>query len=188
MWGGLRAKYPMRWIVLTFLMATPVVAECPAAPDHRDALASLIAKAQNVQSEAAARQLNSEMWLLWRDAPDARAQELLDRGIERREAYDFEAAAAALDELVAYCPEYAEGYNQRAFVQFLRADYANALEDLELALGLTPTHIGALSGKAMTLMGLGRMAAAQATLREALALNPWLPERSMLIKPAGEDI
>lgn len=178
----------MRWIVLTLLMATPVVAECPSAPDHDEALASLIAKAQSVQSEAAARELNTEMWLLWRDAPDARAQELLDRGIERREAYDFEAAYGALDELVSYCPEYAEGYNQRAFVQFLRADYASALEDLERALEISPTHIAALSGKALSLMGLGRMDAAQATLREALALNPWLPERSMLIQPAGEDI
>ncbi len=179
----------MRWIVLTLMMATPVAAaECPAVPDHGDALASLIAKAQSVPNEAAARALNTEMWLLWRDAPDARAQELLDRGIERREAYDFEAAYGALDELVSYCPEYAEGYNQRAFVQFLRADYASALEDLERALEISPTHIAALSGKALSLMGLGRMDAAQATLREALALNPWLPERSMLIEPAGEDI
>lgn len=179
----------MRWIVLTFFMASSVAAEdCPAAPDHTAALASLIAKAQNAPSAGVAQRLNGEMWLLWRDAPDARAQGLLDRGITRREAYDFEAAAAALDELVAYCPDYAEGYNQRAFVQFLRADYASALEDLERALALTPTHIGALSGKAMTLMGLGRTMAAQATLRQALALNPWLPERSMLIEPAGEDI
>lgn len=179
----------MRWIVLTFIMATSAGADdCPAAPDHGAALASLIAEAQSAPSASVAQQLNSEMWVLWRDAPDARAQVLLDRGIERREAYDFEAAAQALDELVAYCPDYAEGYNQRAFVQFLRADYANALEDLERALDLTPTHIGALSGKAMTLMGLGRTLAAQSTLRQALALNPWLAERSMLIEPAGEDI
>ena len=179
----------MRWIVLTFLMATSAAAgDCPAAPDHRAALAWLIAKTQSAQSASDAQQLNSEMWILWRDAPDARAQGLLDRGIERREAYDFEAASEALDELVAYCPEYAEGYNQRAFVQFLRADYASALEDLERALDLSPSHIGALSGKAMTLMGLGRTVAAQATLRQALALNPWLAERSMLIEPAGEDI
>ena len=179
----------MRWIVLTLLMVTPAGAEeCPAAPDHGAALASLIAKAQSAQSAGVAQQLNSEMWVLWRDAPDARAQGLLDRGIERREAYDFEAAAEALDELIAYCPDYAEGYNQRAFVQFLRADYATALDDLERALDLTPTHIGALSGKVLTLMGLGRTLAAQATLRQALALNPWLPERSMLIEPAGEDI
>jgi len=85
---------------LTLMMATPVAAaECPAAPDHGDVLASLIAKVQSVQNEAAARQINREMWLLWRDAPDAPAQRLLDCGIERREAYDYD---AALGELVAY--------------------------------------------------------------------------------------
>ncbi|MCF6317199.1 MAG: hypothetical protein L3J30_13170 [Marinosulfonomonas sp.] len=105
----------MRWIVLTLMMATPVAAaECPAAPDHGDVLASLIAKVQSVQNEAAARQINREMWLLWRDAPDARAQRLLDCGIERREAYDYD---AALGELVVYCPDYVEGYKQRAFVE-----------------------------------------------------------------------
>lgn len=183
----------MRWIGLTLIMALMMVTsaaagDCPAAPDHRAALAALIAKAQNAPDARVAQRLSGEMWLLWRDAPDARAQALLDHGIARREAYDFEAAYEALDELVAYCPDYAEGYNQRAFVQFLRADYVSALEDLERALELTPTHIGALSGKAMSLMGLGRTMAAQSTLRAALALNPWLAERAMLVEPAGEDI
>ncbi len=41
---------PMRWIVLTLLMVTPAGAEeCPAAPDHGAALASLIAKVVEIK-------------------------------------------------------------------------------------------------------------------------------------------
>jgi tetratricopeptide (TPR) repeat protein len=118
---------------------------------------------------------------------------LLDRGMERRASYDFLAAYEALDRLVAYCPDYAEGYNQRAFVSFLRQDFAAALADLDRALALSPDHVAALSGRALTLLGLGRTEEARLALSRALALNPWLPERGLAapggpLAPRGEDL
>ena len=179
----------MRWLFLIMILAAPAYGqECPAVPDHEKQLAVLIQQSRIAPDEQTARRIMDRMWLLWRDAPDQRAQDMLDRGIERREAYDFEAAENTLSDLIAYCPDYAEGYNQRAFVFFLRSDYANALEDLERALELSPNHIAAMSGKALSLMGLGRVKAAQTTLRQALALNPWLPERGLLQKPMGEEL
>ncbi|KKL65864.1 hypothetical protein LCGC14_2150700, partial [marine sediment metagenome] len=117
---------------------------------------------------------------IWADAPDARAQELLDEGLARRGAFDLDGARVAFDALIAYCPSYAEGYNQRAFIAFMREDYAAALVDLDRALARLPLHVAALSGKALTLMGLGRDGEAQEVLRAALTLNPWLPERGLL--------
>jgi Flp pilus assembly protein TadD len=90
--------------------------------------------------------------------------------------------------LVEYCPDYAEGYNQRAFASFLRRDYNAALVDLNKALEIMPNHIAALSGKGMTLMGMGRNEEGQEALRGALALNPWLAERALITEPAGTDI
>ena len=109
-------------------------------------------------------------------------------GMRRRELADLPGSIQVLDELVAYCPDYAEGYNQRAFANFLRRDLDAALPDLDRALELNPTHLGALTGRAMTLMGLGRIDEGQADLRTALGLNPWLAERSLLIEPEGSDI
>ena len=93
-----------------------------------------------------------------------------------------------LDDLVAYCPDYAEGFNQRAFAAFLAEDYAAALTDLDMALAIMPDHVAALSGKALTLMGLGRHDEAQVVLREALKLNPWLGERALLVDPPGQEL
>ena len=132
--------------------------------------------------------LMDRLWRTWTDAPDAAAQALLDDGMARREAYDFLGARDIFDELVNYCPDYAEGYNQRAFVSFLRQDYAAALYDLDMALAILPDHVAALSGKALTLMGLQRMEEAQDVLRAAVALNPFLRERSMLVEPPGTDL
>lgn len=179
----------MRWIVLSALLAAPAGADtCPAAPDISDRLQALIAQAQAAQTEYASSDAAAQMWALWRTAPDAHAQELLDTGMERLRIYDFAGAEAALSALVDYCPDYAEGYNQRAFVNFLRQDYAVALVDLDRALELSPSHVAALAGKALTLFGLGRDDEGQAALRAALALNPWLPERALLREAPGKDI
>ena len=76
----------------------------------------------------------------------------------------------------------------RAFVNFIRQDHATALEDLERALDLAPTHVAAMAGQALTLMSLGRTELGQSVLRRALDLHPWLPERHMLIKSPGEEL
>lgn len=179
----------MKILIFLAFAAGPAFAEiCPDAPDHSEALKGLIAAVQEAPNEMSARLISNDMWMLWADAPDDHAQELLDEGMSRREAYDFEGAAKALDALVAYCPDYAEGYNQRAFVNFLRQDYAAALPDLERAVALSPLHIAALTGQALTLTALERNGEAALILREALKMNPWLSERRLLpLLEATED-
>ncbi len=176
----------MRCLVPVFLAAFPAaaMAQCPRAPDHSAALSELLAAVQAAPSEAEALPIFNQMWTYWADAPDIHAQEILDRGMARREAYDFLGALADFDRLVNYCPKYAEGYNQRAFVHFLRRDYRSALRDLDQAISLSPHHVAALSGRALSLYGLARLDEARAALAQALTLNPWLPERG-LAAPGG---
>lgn len=170
------------------VFGSPVWATCPAPPDHEDDLGDLIEKAQHAPNEAGGRALSNQMWELWADAPDAHAQDLLDSGMSRREIYDFDAALKAFDALVEYCPAYAEGYNQRGFIHFLREDFDKALPELDAALDLQSRHVAARTVRALTLMALDRNAEAVLELRAALALNPWLGERHLLpVLEAGED-
>lgn len=175
-------------LCLALICATPAFADCPAAPDIVEAESALIAQAQAAPNEGAAQGISQGLWELWTTAPDEKAQGLLDRGMAARASYNFEGALAVFDDLVTYCPDYAEGYNQRAFINFLRQDYAAALVDLDRAIDRSPRHVGAISGKALTLMGLQREDEAQIVLREALALNPWLSERHLLKEPPGQEL
>lgn len=171
------------------MLASPAWAEtCPPPPDHSAALARLVDEVRAAPTAQAARPITDRMWELWADAPDEAAQEVLDAGLRKRASYDFLGALRDFDRLVEYCPDYAEGYNQRAFVRFIEQDFERALADLDRALALSPNHVAALAGKAMTLMGLGRIEEGQAVLRQALALNPWLPERRLLQDPPGEEL
>lgn len=167
---------------------TASAGDCPESPSIKSEMDRLIADIRQAPNEMAARPISNQMWELWLNAPDETAQGMLDRGLARLRVADHDGAEATFTQLIEYCPDYAEGYNQRAFSKFLRGDHAAALDDLDLAIARSPRHVGALSGRALTLMGLGRTKAGQTALREALDINPWLSERSLLVEPKGEDI
>lgn len=168
------------------IIALPALAEtCPEAPPIEADMDRLVAQVQRAPDQMAARALSAEMWELWLQAPDEYSQNLLDSAMARRNVADYAAAEAALTSLVQYCPFYAEGWNQRAFVRFLQSDWDGALTDLDQALKYNPRHTGALTGKVLTLINAGRDDEAQPVLREALELNPWLSERALL---RGEDL
>jgi len=143
-------------VVVVLLCSTQVVsAACPAAPDHSAALETLAEQARAAPNEAAGQEISNQMWKLWIDAPNDQAQAVLDRGMTKRASYDLLGAIAEFDTLIAYCPDYAEGYNQRAFALFIQQNFAAALVDLDRALALSPRHVAARSGRALTYMELG---------------------------------
>jgi tetratricopeptide (TPR) repeat protein len=182
----------MRLFILGICVVAPLAAEaCPEAPDHSVQLDALFEGVRMAPNERLAEDFSQQMWQLWTDAPDAEAQALLDRGMERRSGYDFLGALEALDKLVAYCPEYAEGWNQRAFVHFLRQDFVSARDDLAQARVLNPRHVGVLTGQGLTFLAMGQEAEAQDALAAAVELNPWVKERHLLRAPPpkpGEDL
>jgi tetratricopeptide (TPR) repeat protein len=179
----------MKWIAPLCLLAAPALAQtCPEAPDHSTQLSEILSELKSAQNEMAGRELSNRLWELWTDAPDATAQGMLDDGMSRRSVYDLLGARRVFSRLIDYCPNYAEGYNQRAFASFLSEDYEGALADLDRTLAIIPNHVGALSGKALTLIALGRNEEGQAALRAAVDLNPWLQERALLDPPLGTDL
>lgn len=184
----------MRMIFAFALMAGPVWAEsCPDPVDYGAELNQLIEDAREAPTEAGGRVASDKMWQVWLRAPNDQAQDVLDQGLKRRDGFDFAGAYDDFDRLVQYCPTYAEGFNQRAYVQFLQGRFEGALVDLDAALVLNPNHVAAQSGRALTLMQLGRVDEARTQLLEALENNPWLSERALIAKdaplgPKGEDI
>ncbi|MCJ7871516.1 hypothetical protein [Phaeobacter sp. J2-8] len=176
------------WSMIS-LAGSAAAESCPEAADHSARFDRLFAQVQAAPNEGAAQVVVNQMWNLWADAPDQQAQEILDRGLRKRGAQDFLGALRDFEILIDHCPDYAEGYNQRGFIRFIQRDYAAALVDLDRVIALSPRHVGALSGRALTLMALGQNDAARRDLLRALELNPWLPERRFLaqLSPEAEE-
>ncbi|MEP3046260.1 MAG: tetratricopeptide repeat protein [Roseibium sp.] len=149
-----------------------------ATPEQDDLFKAL--KAAPNQDEATL--IENEIWKSWMAAgPTLDIRSKVKTAMELRDNYDLAGAKMLLDEVIFEAPEYSEGWNQRAFILFLQGDYEASLEDIERALRLEPRHFGALSGKGMILMTMGRMDLGQKVLREAVDIHPYLKERDMLL-------
>ena len=179
----------MRHAILALLLsAAPVWGQsCPEGPDRSARADALHAELAEAPDPGAAQRIGGELWELWLTAPDTAAQDLLDDGIARMRVGDLAGSIAVLGRLTFYCPDYAEGWNQRAFAKYLGGDYEGALDDLDRAVALSPRHVGAVSGRGLTLLRLGREVEGLDAIREAVRLNPWLAERALIEAP-GEDI
>ncbi len=184
----------MRYLILAILL-TPGLASADSLAVHCDPASveidnavrgPLFEELKATKSELDSWPLRDRLWQEFTKAPDAHAQDLLDRGMRYIRIGAPDAAEPLLAQLIEYCPGYAEGWNQRAFARFLQGDYDAALEDIDKALEIEPRHFGALAGKVLTLVRQGRQGLALEALRKGLEVHPWMPERHML--PEGEKI
>lgn len=174
------------FLIAVCLSQSALAAGCPTPKDTAADRDRLHRELLGAQTEMSGRAVSDQLWTIWTTAPDKKAQELLDRGRKQIRVADFERAEGFLNDLVEYCPDYAEGWNQRAFVHHLRQDYEASLADITIVLALEPRHFGALAGRATVLFSMGRSNVGYVALRKALKVNPWLSERHLL--PKGHDI
>ena len=148
----------------------------------------LLANLASAQSKAEADQLSRDIWDVWLTAPDEAAQEVLDRAMRSRQAYDFLGAIQHLNVLIENYPDYAEGWNQRATIHYLRGDYEASLADVAETLAREPSHFGAMAGKSVILFNQGKIALAQIAVREALKYHPFLNEAAILRSQPETDL
>jgi tetratricopeptide (TPR) repeat protein len=148
----------------------------------------LFTAVKNARNEGEAQQIVNEIWQFWSQGPDPEATKQISEVFAARRAYDLEKALRIATELTERLPDYAEGWNQRATVLFMQDKPDASLEAIERVLELEPKHFGALAGKGVILIRQGRMAIAQATLRRAVEIHPFLRERHLILEPKGVPI
>ncbi len=84
------------------------------------------------------------------------------------------AAMDFLDQVISLKPDYAEGWNRRATLNYAIGDYRKSMEDINQVLRIEPRHFGALAGMAAILSETGK---------DEIALKAW--ERFLEIYPAN---
>jgi tetratricopeptide (TPR) repeat protein len=150
----------------------------PEAPERTRAsraekLDALLAQLAD-EKAADPRALQREIAELWAESGSDAMDLLLYRGREAIDAETYDKALEHLSALVELAPDFAEGWNARATVNFLRDEYWDAVADIQRALALEPRHFGALMGLASMLERTGDEKGALTAMREALRVNPHL--------------
>ncbi len=173
-----------RWVIL---LAAVAAAAAPSRRGRAGALEGserdrLFAALKEARSEAEARGIEAAIWQMWMaQGPSIAVRRDMAAAMQARLDHDYDQALTLLDGIVDDAPGYAEGWNQRAFVRFLRGDPYGALADIDTALGHGAEAFRGAVAKGMILMQLGRIELARKALKEAVEIDPWLPARSMIV-------
>lgn len=118
-----------------------------------------------------ARQASEALWTLWFRGNDTAHSDELYRALRLR---DRSKVLAALDELIARAPEFAEAYNQRAVLFFRLEQFDRSIADCQTTLRLNPYHFGAQAGLGQCYLRLRKHRSALRAFRSALRINPRL--------------
>lgn len=145
-----------------------------ANADPEEVLDRLFAQLRQADSEDTAKVLESAIQAMWMRSGSDTADVLMKQAGAAMEKKSYGSALAILDTVVELNPDFAEGWNRRATVHFLRGDYTNSQADIERVLELEPRHFGALSGLGAIEKERGNGRAALRALRRARTINPKL--------------
>jgi tetratricopeptide (TPR) repeat protein len=161
---------------------TPLPAAVGVDGSAAQARAALFAALAAAKSDAEAREIEDRLWTFWRSLADEQSRQLLEKSHEAQLRFAYAEALAFNKAVVEHAPQFAEGWNQLGYVYFLAGDYDASLAAIERLLALEPMHYAALAGKGIILFYEGKVQDAQAPLKRALAINPWLKERNLIGK------
>lgn len=151
----------------------PVSALDEARRTVRDpnALLDVLAETEDGQeADILARQIQN----LWNESGSDAVDLLMRRASLAVQVRNYTLALDLLDTVIALAPDYAEGWNRRATVHYLRDDYALSIADVAEVLRLEPRHFGALIGIGVMLDEMGQDRQALLFLEEALRVHPHL--------------
>ena len=86
----------------------------------------------------------ADIWDIWSIVENVEAQEIFDEGNNMMDRGSLEEAITLFTQVIDLKPDFAEGWNKRATVFFLKGDLEASISDIQKTLELEPRHFGAL--------------------------------------------
>ncbi|RTQ47237.1 hypothetical protein EJV47_20300 [Hymenobacter gummosus] len=144
-------------------------------PDRPQQLDELFQRLRTATAPLEIEALQQGIWQLWLETDEVALNKHMESGMRAIAAEDYARAIADFSWITEQYPSYAEGWNKRATVYYLRGEYRASLLDVRQTLRLEPRHFGALSGRATIQRMVGDDRGALRTLRRLRRLCPHLP-------------
>lgn len=154
-----------------------------AQADQTDPTLTILFTALAQTTRAAeANAIQLEIWARWTEfASDPAIDAAMRDGVALMDRGQLAAAEAIFDEMVVATPAFAEAWNKRATVRFLRGDHDGSKRDIIKVIELEPRHFGALAGLGMIHLNAGNLQGALQAYEAALAINPHMTQVRLLI-------
>ena len=119
-----------------------------------------------------ASKLLFNIWDIWSIADNQETQIIFDEANQFMDVGELDNAIELFTKVVKQSPEFAEGWNKRATVYFLKGELNKSISDIEKTLNLEPRHFGALDGLAEIYLMKDDLVGAAVIYRRILEIIP----------------
>ena len=119
-----------------------------------------------------ASKLLFNIWDIWSIADNQETQIIFDEANQFMDVGELDYAIELFTKVVKQSPEFAEGWNKRATVYFLKGELNKSISDIEKTLNLEPRHFGALDGLAEIYLMQDDLVGAAVIYRRILEIIP----------------
>jgi Flp pilus assembly protein TadD len=166
-------------MLAALLMALPGPALAAGPYVDSAAMDELFTELKAAPSATAADDISREIWSNWMNPSDSNLAARMATASAFLAVGDTRTCMRMLDSIVKDYPDYSEGWNQRATVEYMVNDFSASLADIDKVLALEPRHFGALSGRVLIYLRQGKHDEALRDMIRALAIHPYLSERDL---------
>lgn len=146
--------------------------EDSAGSASEETIAQMLDALARQTDPAQAKRLEKRIWNAWTNSGSATVDVMMQWVAVSMRKKEYGTALDLLDQVTILAPAYAEGWNRRATLYFLRADFSRSIADIEQVLKLEPRHFGALSGLGNILVKLNQHEKALEIWRKVLDIYP----------------
>ncbi len=147
-----------------------------------DSLNSLFEALSKSTNTTEARSLENKIWAIWMNSDDEKVNDLMDLGLKEIDKGDYTTAIQIFSEMIDMDPDFAEGWNKRATVYYLRGNFKDSMKDIDETLEREPRHFGALSGLASIQDLIGDDWGKLKTLQKLVEIMPYNSELAKQLK------
>lgn len=161
----------------------------PKNPAEREKkLSDLYALLATADDEESAKAIADAIERVWLHSGSATIDLLMERAMKAVNDKKLDLAVKLLDNVVVLAPDFAEAWNRRAYVHFVRNDVGRALGDLRRALALDHNHFKALDGLGQILREIGQKKAALKAFQQLLDVHPYWSGAKQAVEELGREV
>jgi Tfp pilus assembly protein PilF len=161
--------------IFMFIAASPFSLYAATVTSQNDeTLQQLFMNLQKADDSKMANDIVLKIWDRWMSTSgDTATDELMERGVFYMQTGNLQVAEDVFTNIIKKHPEYAEAWNKRATVRFLRSNWSGSADDIAKVLAIEPNHFGALSGLAMIRLHQGEYSSALSIYEKVLEIHPF---------------
>lgn len=167
-----RSPWTAQFIVALVCIPLILSPSVSTADQNAPELPGLFSRLQAETDPAIAKSIEEQIWRHWFVAPDEEAASMLSQISQAMSQGQFDIALRLCNQLVYIYPEFAEGWNRRATVQYQLKNHAASVADIRETIRLEPRHFGAISGLGLIFLRMKDYSAALEAFEQVLAISP----------------